>query len=233
MSFVCTLKAISAEEAASLQIGSKTASELRALAARRKPLPCGCAVISLPLFAGILVMLWRFSPSLLWVWCAASGLTWFLMNGLHWRLWNTIRRPGKTDSRVVTPVLAAPSGDELYLDKAWHGLHYLLTGGDAESGAPLGYFLSGGEDVGGLPDGTARLLNPAQTREFHEAVLALTPDDLRRRFDAERMHALDVYPNNWKQPGELAWLIDSLQRLQTFLSQQVAAGDRWLIISLG
>lgn len=185
MSLVCTLKAISTEEAAALRTGSKTANELRALAARREPLPCGCAAISLPLFAGIIAMLWRLAPSLLWLWFAAFGPMWFLLNGMHWRLWNASRRPDKTDSQAVAPALPAPQGDELYLDKAWHGLHYLLTGG---------------EEVGDLPAGPARLLSPTQTREFHEAVIAFTPEDLRRRFDAERMQALGVYPNNWKNP---------------------------------
>jgi len=233
VSLVCTLKAISTEEAAALRTGSKTANELRALAARREPLPCGCAVISLPLFAGIIAMLWRLAPSLLWLWFAAFGLMWVLLNGLHWRLWNAIRRPAKADPQAVAPALPAPQGDELYLDKAWHGLHYLLTGGEAESAAPLGYLLSGGEEIGDLPAGPARLLSPTQTREFHEAVFAFTPEDLRRRFDAERMQALGVYPNNWKNPGELDWLIGAFERLQSFLSQQVAASDRWLIISLG
>ena len=36
----------------------------------------------------------------------------------------------------------------VHLEKAWHGLHFLLTGRAGESGVPLGFLLEGGQEVG-------------------------------------------------------------------------------------
>lgn len=36
-------------------------------------------------------------------------------------------------------------GEDLDLDKAWHGLHYVLTGTAAQGEEPWGYLLTGGE----------------------------------------------------------------------------------------
>ena len=55
-------------------------------------------------------------------------------------------------------------GEQLDVDKAWHGLHFLLTG-TADGGAePASYLLTGGEELGDDEDVQARLLRPAQVR---------------------------------------------------------------------
>ena len=36
----------------------------------------------------------------------------------------------------------------VHLEKAWHGLHFLLTGSAGESCVPLGFLLEGGQEVG-------------------------------------------------------------------------------------
>jgi hypothetical protein len=60
---------------------------------------------------------------------------------------------------------AAAEGEELQLDKAWHGLHFLFTG-EAEGGEEPGcYLLEGGEEIG-EDDAAASLLSPEQVRAF-------------------------------------------------------------------
>ena len=66
------------------------------------------------------------------------------------------------------------------LDKAWHGIHYLLTGTAWEGDAPLDTLLVGGTEV---PDpdeewgcGPPRRVSAADTARFAQA-LAATPDD--------------------------------------------------------
>jgi hypothetical protein len=39
-------------------------------------------------------------------------------------------------------------GDELEVDKAWHGLHFLLTGSAWEGSFPLNFIVAGGQEVG-------------------------------------------------------------------------------------
>lgn len=232
MSLVCSLIVFSDEDAAAICHGSKSAEEMLTPPSRRGPLPWGCAVISLPAFAFIIAMFWRLVPSLPWLWCISFGGMWFLMNGLHWRLFNSSRIRG-TDKSVAAPEGPLTSRPELNLDKAWHGLHYLMTGSDDDAAEPLGYLLSGGEEVADSPAGPSRLLDPEQVRHFYQAILAITPDELRARFDAKHMMALEIYPNLWDQPGEADWLVGEFQRLRSFLQEQVAMGDRWLMVTLG
>lgn len=95
-----------------------------------------------------------------------------------------------------------PSGDEtkinddvyLEIDKAWHGIHYLLTGDAAAGGSPLG-FLLGGEPIGDVDvgHGPARGFDAEQVRGIADALSPITTDALRGRFDPARMAALAIY----------------------------------------
>src|SRR5687767_14577361 len=49
--------------------------------------------------------------------------------------------------------LGAGEGLVTDLDKAWHGIHYLLTGTAAEGGKPLDFLVSGGREVGNVDIG--------------------------------------------------------------------------------
>src|SRR5215211_327988 len=62
---------------------------------------------------------------------------------------------------------AAP-GEELNLDKAWHGLHFLLAGTADGGTEPACYLLSGGEALGDNDEMDVRLLRPDQVRALNE-----------------------------------------------------------------
>jgi hypothetical protein len=79
--------------------------------------------------------------------------------------------------------------DEVDLDKAWHGLHFLFTGASDGGDEPACYLLSGGEEVGEdeWGDPVARMLGPAQVRSFGGFLNELGRDTLTARFDPARM----------------------------------------------
>ncbi len=104
-------------------------------------------------------------------------------------------------------------GEDLYLEKAWHGLHYLLTGTPWGGTEPWYYLLSGGEQVGGpqnhaVGSGPARVLLPAQVAAFDQA---LSPEELTARFDPTEMRELKIYPEIWGQAEAqtIDWLRES------------------------
>ena len=88
--------------------------------------------------------------------------------------------------------LADGEGMSTDLDKAWHGIHYLLTGTAWEGGRPLNFLVAGGRPVGDIDVGygPARVLSAAETRGAHEALTQLSDDDLRGRFDPAAMTRL-------------------------------------------
>lgn len=93
---------------------------------------------------------------------------------------------------------------ELDLDKAWHGIHFLLAG-DAWGGKPpLGNAVLGGTEVG--PDvgyGPARLVSVEQVKAVAEALEPLTPEVFVTRFDAEALTEADIYPPIWDEGEEV------------------------------
>ncbi|HEY9107898.1 MAG TPA: YfbM family protein [Roseateles sp.] len=121
------------------------------------------------------------------------------------------------------------------LDKAWHGIHYLLTG-EADGGTPpLALAVFGGEEFGPeIGYGPARFLTATQAAEVAEALEATSVDALTARFDAQDMEQKQIYPDViWMRDGTeaLDYLLDNYQQLVTFYRAAAARGDaviQWL-----
>ena len=123
--------------------------------------------------------------------------------------------------------LADGEGVSTDLDKAWHGIHYLLTGTAWEGAAPLNFLAAGGRPVGDIDVGygPARVLSAADTRAAHEALTRLSDDELRGRFDPAEMSKKEIYPEIWDRPPEeddtLGYLLEYVGTLREFLGQAV------------
>jgi hypothetical protein len=128
---------------------------------------------------------------------------------------------------------------ECDLEGAWHGLHYLFTGTAWEGDEPACYLIRGGEEVGDDDfDDPPRLLRPELVRNFSRFLAGLSDDELRHRFDAERMTALKIDPESlWKDPSApddraQSVLLESFYDLRVFTDKAATAGDG-LIVHLG
>ena len=154
-----------------------------------------------------------------------------------WRFWR--RTPSM--AREAEPPRTFPSpdpADEVDLDKAWHGLHFLLTGSARETDGEdtRGALMAAGSSIGGpewdVGYGPARSLSPAQTIGLRDALRDLDPEQARRRFDPEAMKAEDVYPPiDWADPefGGFEWLCDTRDRLLDVVQRAVDT-NRCLVI---
>ena len=126
--------------------------------------------------------------------------------------------------------LGAGEGLTTDLDKAWHGIHYLLTGTASEGRKPLDFLVSGGRVVGNVDVGygPARVFSAAETRAVHEALARLGDDELRGRFNPQDMTKQDIYPEIWNNDPEeddpLGYLTEYLGTLRGFLAQAVQHG---------
>jgi hypothetical protein len=123
---------------------------------------------------------------------------------------------------------AADPEKSIDIEKAWHGLHFLFTGTADEGTEPACYIVKGGEDLD--DEGFGRALRPAQVRDFAGFLTSLTAADLERRYEANRMTALGIYPDtiwNRRSPDDdsLQWLLDSFQELRAFVKRAADAGD--------
>ena len=90
--------------------------------------------------------------------------------------------------------------DLVDVDKAWHCLHFLLTGTAWEGEPPLDFVVRGGAEVGeDLGYGPARAFASSELRAIADALDKLEHRDLVSRFNATKMDELEIYPpGGWR-----------------------------------
>jgi hypothetical protein len=84
------------------------------------------------------------------------------------------------------------------IDKAWHCIHFLLTGTADAGNSPLDFFLTGGEPVGDedVGYGPARAFMSSAVAKIDEALASIDHHTLTARFDAKVMDQLEIYPDS-------------------------------------
>lgn len=123
------------------------------------------------------------------------------------------------------------------LDKAWHGIHYLLTGTAWEGDHPLNFLLLGGTEVGDIDVGygTARALNSEVVKEIHRALADINEEILRRRFNPAEMTKLEIYPDIWDRDSQdddtLGYCLEYFNELKAFIGR-AAEKDLGVVISI-
>jgi hypothetical protein len=146
-----------------------------------------------------------------------------------------------SDPETIDELLDDDGGDgdddrvELRVDKAWHGIHYLLTGTAWEGSPPLDFIAKGGREVGDVDVGygPARAFSSADVRAIATALLPIARADLEKRFDPAAMMDLDVYPAIWDRPREqddtLEYLLVYYDALKAFIAGAAERGEGLLV----
>lgn len=115
--------------------------------------------------------------------------------------------------------------DAVHVEKAWHGIHFLLTGDVVPGTGPLANVVFGRSPVGDedLGYGPALATDAAAVPAIAAALEAVTDDQLRARFDPDAMD--EIYPNIWDEGDEaLDYLIHHLQQVRAFYRNAAAQG---------
>lgn len=149
--------------------------------------------------------------------------------------------PSDTDKYLKDPELIAglimqepADGSYLSLEKAWHGLHYLLTGSAWEGAPPLSFILAGGQTIGpDLDYGPARLLSTQFVKELDRALSLVTIEGLWQRFDPAKMFEQQIYPEIWDEPeeelkDEYGWYFNDLKNFV----RSAASDDNFILVVL-
>jgi hypothetical protein len=124
------------------------------------------------------------------------------------------------------PPEASNGHGALALEKAWHGVHFLLCG-EGEPQPGLRGVVMGGREIGDdeFGYGPARYFRPAETAAIAAELRAVDPEtELRSRYEPERMTALGIYPGGWSaEDGD--WLLESFGELRDFFGAAAGRGS--------
>jgi len=135
------------------------------------------------------------------------------------------RAPGQPPASSAG-ALTAGKGADISIEKAWHGVHYLLCGRAVPGTDLASQAVMGGTDVGDdLGYGPARYFTPdqvaAMARELSRPNLEAEMD---ARFDPDQMMQLGIYPVQFDDPDDRDWLMDEFRKLRQFYADASAAG---------
>jgi Domain of unknown function (DUF1877) len=132
------------------------------------------------------------------------------------------------------PLLEArPEEDEGDADKAWQGIHYLLTGTPDGGSFPQNFILYGGRQVGDeeVGYGTARIFSPAEVREIDRELQSHTEESLHARYDGPAMDEELVYPRIWSREAgknfSYAW--ENFLLMREFIQATRASGEHLML----
>jgi hypothetical protein len=178
------------------------------------------------------------SPSLAWrliapATPALAGVTQHAKSATRGKKTASTRRAKAKAPRVLD--LAANEGTRCDLEKSWHGIHYLLNGSAWEGEPPLDFLVDGGRQVGriDLEHGPVRAFRASGAQAIYQSLSALSPYELRKRFNARDMAAKEIYPDIWAgtalEEDSLRYLMDNLDKLRAFLRQTVEAQLGFLV----
>ncbi|MCQ4088608.1 YfbM family protein [Saccharibacillus sp. JS10] len=123
-------------------------------------------------------------------------------------------------------------GEELDLDKAWHGLHYLLCGDAFQGELPLFNALMGGRPINEheTEDIIVRYLTVEEVAEVSNALTQIGQAELKQAFEPDQMNEAGVYPSSdWNEDGELDYLLAYYEPLKTYYQQAAVKGEGMLL----
>src|SRR5215467_8265654 len=114
------------------------------------------------------------------------------------------------------------------VDKAWHGIHFLLTGSAEPADLPEGFICTGGRPMGhddvGLGYGPARGFTSSEVKQIAGMLAAADEAKLRSRFDPHVMTRDAVYPGDWAEGDAFGGLIHFYTPLREFHHGRCAGG---------
>ena len=121
-------------------------------------------------------------------------------------------------------------GEQISLEKAWHGLHFLLCGSAEPLPGEFGQAVLGGVEIGeDLGYGPARYLEPDNVRRIANALDSITVEELKKRYDPVVMEEADIYPGGWTDLENLDWLMEAFHDLITYYKSVAERGNAILL----
>jgi len=123
--------------------------------------------------------------------------------------------------------------EDFDIDKAWHGIHFLLCDDPTYGVGVLGFIMDGGHSIGRVDVGygPARAFRKAELEQIYQAIENIKADDLKRKCDKKRFKSNSIYPFIWDDPDDecFVYLLSYFASLKCFLKRTLDAGKGILV----
>jgi hypothetical protein len=122
----------------------------------------------------------------------------------------------------------ADRSERVVLNKAWHAIHFALTGSRLGGQEPLNFLVSEGTPVGDVDVGfgPARVLSSQQVSQIAAALAPIEPDEVARRIDLSRFDQEAIYPGNWQSNGVGAdYVLTNYRDMRNLIVRVAERGD--------
>lgn len=120
------------------------------------------------------------------------------------------------------------------LEKAWHGLHYLLCGDPWGGDGHRAFLLCGGTEHGeDLGYGPARQFDAEEVQEIAQMLDDMSADELWSGFDPEAMAEAEIYGADWEEEHEADLreeFTEYFEILKAFVSETAKEGKTFEIV---
>jgi hypothetical protein len=131
------------------------------------------------------------------------------------------------DEESFVEWLETRDGDSFDVDKAWHAVHFTLTGDAWSTDGPLGQVVLGGEPFGeDIGYGPARWMPPDAVAAIAERLTALRPEEFEQRLDFAALAANDIYPSIWDRDPATDQLVEFVRGAYETLRDRYARAAR-------
>jgi len=156
------------------------------------------------------------------------GMSCFYLTLTQEKLDELKQHPGQVRQFIFAKNGGNDEAELFDLEKAWHGIQYLLNGATFGGDEPLGWAVFGDQEVSDdLGKGPARCLTAPQVAAVSAALQEMPVSALAQRFDAAKMEKAQVYPEGmWITDGvqALNYLLEHYSHLQNFYANAAAHG---------
>ena len=158
---------------------------------------------------------------------AKAGMIWIAIAAEP----NQITQLTQDEKSLISAFFQNKNENRVDLDKAWHGIHFLLTGTAWDTNSLKGQAILGGKEFGSeMGYGRARLLSADEVRKIADILDNENPQAWSKKFDAKKMSAEQIYPDIWDEgPDALDYLITNFQDLKAFYRK--AADNGFAVIA--
>jgi hypothetical protein len=130
----------------------------------------------------------------------------------------------KAPNQIVDFLEGAEDERQLDIDKAWHGIHFLLTGSAWNADLPLGFIL-GGVEIGDIDVGYGPARGLTQGHDIAQALSSVDTAKLISAWDADAIRRAEIYAVNPDAPeDEAAYLGGYFEELKEFVDRTAADG---------